>query len=180
MLKPLAKFTSKNGKEIEIHLPSLERTKALLEFVNRLTKEDTYLSLTGNAKTFEEEENWVKNAILNMKSGRSFMVWAVYGNRIIGSSDVNRGGTRDFHVGKIGLMVDKDFRRDGIGKYILEFILNKAKQMDIKIVALDSFSDNEIAISLYRKMGFKEYGCLPNGLYRQKKYSDRIEMYKKL
>lgn len=178
--KPIAEFTTKSGKEIEIHLPALERVPALLNFVNRLTKEDTFLSWVGKPKTYAEEENWVKNSILNIKLGRSFVIWAVLDNKIIGQSDVNRGGTRDWHVGRIGLMVDKDFRQDGIGKFLLEFILKQAKKMGIKIVTIDVFEDNEIAIRLYEKYGFKIYGRLPKGLYRQKKYSDKIEMYKNI
>lgn len=180
-IKPIAKFVTKSGKAIEIHLPTLDRVLALLEFVNRLVKEDTFLSLSGQPKTYQEEEMWTKNAIVNMKAGRSFVCWAIYNGKIIGSSDVNRGySTRDFHVGRIGLMVDKDFRQDGIGKFLLNYVLTQAKKMNLKIVSLDLFDENEIAKKLYQKMDFKEYGRLPQGLFRQKKYSNKIEMYKEL
>jgi len=180
MLKSITKFTTKSGKEVELCLPTLDCASVLLDFVNRLTKEDTYLSLTGDPKTLAEEENWIKNTILSMQANRSFAVWAIFNGRIVGSVDVHRGGTRDAHVGRIGLMVDHDFRHDGIGKYLLEFILEKAKKMAIKIVALESFADNNIAIELYKKVGFKEYGRLPKGFYRQGKYSDAIKMCKDL
>lgn len=178
--KPLAKFKTKKGIEIEIWTPSMERLDAILEFVNRLIKEDTFLNFTGNPKTLAEEENWLKNALINIKTGRSFIIWAIHKGKIVGSSDINRGGTRDWHVGKMGLMVDRDFRQDGIGRFLLDHILKKAKKMEIKIVTLDIFGDNEVAIKLYQKAGFKEFSRLPNGLYRQKKYSDKIGMYKNL
>jgi len=179
-LEPLEKFKSKSGKEIEIWLPTLDRVDALLEFINRLTAEDTFLSFTGEPKTLIEEEHWIKSAISNIRSGRSFAVWAIFDGKIVGFADVNRGGTRDFHVGKIGLMVDKDYRREGIGKFLLEFILKKSKQMNIKIAVLDIFGDNEVGLSLYKKLGFKEYARLPKGFHRQKKYSDAIGMYRNL
>lgn len=179
-MKCLSKFTTKSGKIIEIWEPSMGRLSSLLEFVNRLVKEDTFLSFTGKPKTLVEEENWLKNSIENIKTGRSFLVWAVFEDKVVGSSDIIRGGTRDSHVGKIGLMVDKDFRNDSIGRFLLDFILKKASQMKIKIVVFDLFSDNMIAISLYQKLGFKEFCRLPEGLYRQGKYSDKIEMYKNL
>lgn len=181
LAKPLAKFMTKSGREIEIWPPQIEKTALLLEFVNRLTREDTFLSFTGKPKTFAEEENWIKNAILNMKAGRSFIIWAIIdGNKIVGQADVNRGGTRDFHVGKIGLMVDKDFRQDGIGRFLLEYILEQAKKMGIKIAVLDSFGDNKIAINLYKKFGFKEYARLPRGYFCKRRYSDAVKMYKEL
>ncbi|MCL5407018.1 MAG: GNAT family N-acetyltransferase [Patescibacteria group bacterium] len=179
-MKPIAKFVSKSGKEVEIHLPTLEKVSELMIFINRLTYEDTFLSLTGNPKTLTEEETWVKNTILNMKADRSFVCWAVVDDKIVGDCSVNRGGTRDWHVGKIGLMVDQNFRQDGIGRYLLEYVLNQAKQMGVKIVTLDVFSDNIIAIKLYEKLGFKKYALLPQGLYRQGKYSDALKMYKNL
>jgi len=179
-MKCLSKFTTKSGKNIEIWEPSMERLPALLEFVNRLVKEDTFLSFIGKPKILAEKESWLKDSIANMKTGRSFLVWAVFNDKVIGSSDIIRSGTRDGHVGKIGLMVDKDFRRDGVGRFLLDFILKKASQMKIKMATLDLFSDNMIAISLYQKLGFKEYGRLPNGLFRKNKYSDKIEMYKNL
>ena len=77
-------------------------------------------------------------------------------------------------------MVDQDFRSDGIGRHLLEKILEQTKKMKIKIVTIVVFGDNEIAITLYKKIGFKEYGRLPQGLYRQNHFSDTVEMYKVL
>lgn len=179
--KPLAKFTTKAGKEVEIWEPSIERLDDLLEFVNRLVEEDTFLSLTGKPKTIEEERLWLKSNIQNIKAGKTILVWAIYDNKIIGQCDIVRGGTRDFHVGQIGLMVDQDFRGEGIGRFLIEFILEQAKKMQgLKIVKLFIFSDNEIAIDLYQKLGFKEFARLPDGFYRKGKYSDALQMYKNL
>lgn len=178
--KPIAKFMTKAGKEIEIRLPQMERLPALLLFVNRLVYEDTFLTFIGQPKTLLEERYWLKNEIQNIENNKSYLIWAIYQNKIIGSSSVHRGATRDWHVGRIGLMVDQDFRGDGIGRFLLESILEQAQKMKIKIVTIVVFSDNEIAISLYQKLGFKEYGRLPQGLYRQNHFSDTVEMYKNL
>ena len=62
----------------------------------------------------------------------------------------------------------------------MQKILEKGKEMGIRTAILDVFSDNEIARNLYKKVGFKEYGTLPDGLYRKKNFSDRIYMYKRL
>ena len=180
-LKVLAKFTTKKGREIEIWEPSIERLDDLLGFVNRLVAEDTFLSLTGKPKTIEEERLWLKSNIENMKVGKSYLIWAVYNNKIIGQCDIVRGGARDFHVGNIGLMVDKDFRGEGIGRFLIEYILKEARKMeDLKIVKMSVFSDNEVAIDLYKKLGFKEYSRLPDGFIRQDKFSDHLMMYKNL
>lgn len=179
--KPLAKFITKSGKAIEVVEPAIERLDDLLSFVNRLVEEDTFLSLTGKPKTIEEERLWLKSNIQNIKAGKTIMVWAIYDNRIIGQCDLVRGGSRDGHVGTIGLMVDRDFRGEGIGRFLIEFILKETQKMQgLKIVKLFIFDDNEIAKNLYQKLGFKEFARLPEGFYRQGKYSDALQMYKNL
>ncbi|MEK7142713.1 MAG: GNAT family N-acetyltransferase [Patescibacteria group bacterium] len=178
-MKILTDFQTKSGRKIEVIAPSHKHLFALVEFVNRLIQEDTFLTLTGRLKTYGEERHWLEQTLKNIDLGKTFLIWAIFENKIVGQADIERGkaGVRDWHVGKIGLMVDQDFRRDGIGEFLLKFILNQAKQMKIKIAILDIFSDNKAGISLYEKLGFNEYGRLPKGLLRKGRYSDDIEMY---
>lgn len=178
--KPIAEFKTKSGQEIEIFLPSMERLPTLLEFVNRLVREDTFLNLTGQPKTELEEKYWLKNEIQNIENNKAYLIWAMYQNKIVGSVSLDRVGVREQHVGRVGLMVDQDFRSDGIGRCLLEKILEQAKKMKIKIATVVVFGDNEIAISIYKKIGFKEYGRLPQGLYRKNHFSDTVEMYKEI
>jgi RimJ/RimL family protein N-acetyltransferase len=178
--RPVANFSSKSGKKINIFQPSMDRLPELLKFINRLVAEDTYLNLSGRAKTFEEEERWLKGTLTEIKTGKNILFWACYEDTIVGSVNILHGYERSWHVGKIGLMIDKDFRREGIGKFLLELILEKAKDFDIRIATLEVFSDNVAAISLYEKVGFRVYGRLPKGLFRKGKFSDTIEMLKEV
>ena len=49
-----------------------------------------------------------------------------------------------------------------------------ARQAGYTQLELDVISDNEHAISLYKKLGFMEYGCNPKGF--QSKYSGFQEL----
>ncbi|KKQ74376.1 MAG: GCN5-related N-acetyltransferase [Berkelbacteria bacterium GW2011_GWB1_38_5] len=180
--KPLMKFMSKSGKEIEIYEPSLDRLDQILKFVNDLSKEDTFLSFIPEKPiTKIEEELWLKSVLNNIKYKKAYVIWAICNDKIVGSCDVYQGGTaRDKHVGKIGIMVDKNFRREGIGSFLLNLIIEHAKNMEMNIVSLTVFSDNNPAISFYKKVGFKEWGRLPNGLFRKNRFSDSVKMYKEL
>lgn len=180
-MKAIAQFISKKGKEIEIWEPSIDRLEDFLGFTNRLVLEDTFLTLTGQPKTIEEERLWLKSNIENIKAGKTIFIWAIYNGKIIGQCDLNRGHAREPHVGTVGVMVDKDFRSEGIGRFLIEFILKQAENIaGLKIVKLYIFDDNEIAKNLYLKLGFKEFARLPNGFYRKNKYSDALQMYKEL
>ena len=179
-MKQIGEFKLKDGRMVQIVLPSMQGLKQITDFVNKLSQEDTFLSFSGEQYSLAFEKNWLKNALNEIKFGKNYIIWALYNNQIIGGADVKKGGTRDTHVGTIGLMVDKDFRGQGLGKLLLDFVLKKAKEEKYKIVKLDVFADNFIAINLYLKMGFKEYGRLPKAFYRKNKFSDKLEMYKNI
>jgi len=152
----------------------------ILDLANELTKEDTFLSLTGKPIKKETEKIWLKNILKEVKSKKTFLIWAVDGKKIVGTCDLRAGGTRDAHVCSLGLMVRKAYRQEGIGKFMFEFILKKAKELNYKIAKLDVFNDNEIAKGMYAKYGFKEFARLPNGFCRKSKFSDALQMYKRL
>ncbi|OGD56967.1 hypothetical protein A2V71_03250 [Candidatus Berkelbacteria bacterium RBG_13_40_8] len=179
-MKKVDEFITKSGKKIDIVLPSMDGLRPLLEMVNELTKEDTFLTFHGRPISLKAEKNWLKNVLTSISRNNTFLIWAFDDEKIIASCDINRCGSREEHVGKLGLMVLKDYRNQGIGRYLLEYVLVQAKSMKIKIARLSVFSENDIAISLYKKLGFEEWGRLPKGYYRKGKYSDRIDMYKNL
>jgi RimJ/RimL family protein N-acetyltransferase len=181
-MKIIQSFQSKTGKNIEIVEPSMDRLDDVLLFVNKLAKEDTYLSFhPGKEILRDDEEKWLQGQIKSIEDGASLLYWAISDGKIVGLVDVRRGkSVREWHVGTIAIMVDIDFRGEGLGKFLMELILKYAKEVGIRTVKLDAFSDNEIAISLYKKVGFTVFGVLPDGLYRQKKFSDRVYMYKQL
>jgi ribosomal protein S18 acetylase RimI-like enzyme len=86
------------------------------------------------------------------------------------------------HIGVFGIAINHDFRGGGIGKLLMDLVLKEAKDKlpDIKIVTLGVYSTNDIAKSLYKKMGFVEYGMLPEGITRSGKFEDEFLMYKNI
>lgn len=178
----IKEFKTQKNKTVEIVEPSLDRLSEILEFVNNLAKEDTFLSFhPGKEISREEEEAWLKSNLQSIENKTLFIYWAIYNGRIVGAVDIRRGNSvREWHIGTIGLMVAQDFRGEGLGKFLLESILIKAKEMGIRTAVLGLFSDNEIAKNLYEKLGFVEYGVLPDGVYRQNKFSDHLLMYKRV
>lgn len=181
-MKKIAEFVTKKGKKIQIVEPTMDLLHEVLEFANRLAKEDSFLNFDPNKKiTLDEERQWLDQTLKNIRNSYATIFWAVYENKIIGSVDLRRNiSPRMKHVGEIGLMIDTDFRGEGLGKYLLDLILINCPKMGITLATLGVFSDNEIAKNLYTKMGFKEWGRLPNSIFRKKKYCDEIKMYKEV
>jgi len=50
-----------------------------------------------------------------------------------------------------------EHRGKGLGKYLIEFALSKAKELGFSHVTLETASPLKEAIGLYKKYGFKEY-----------------------
>ena len=58
----------------------------------------------------------------------------------------------------MNIVTKKSFRANGIGKLMLEYLINMCKKEKIKTLNLEVNSQNTIAISLYKKYNFKEVG----------------------
>jgi RimJ/RimL family protein N-acetyltransferase len=64
------------------------------------------------------------------------------------------------HVAELGLMVAASARRRGIGTALMEEAMRWARAAGITKLELTVFPHNEPAITLYRKLGFREEGLL--------------------
>ena len=64
------------------------------------------------------------------------------------------------------IVVKKDFRKLGIGKMLLEKIIEETKKINKEMICLEVNENNISAINLYKKYRFEEVG-------RRKKYYDQ-------
>ncbi|MBZ9686334.1 GNAT family N-acetyltransferase [Clostridium estertheticum] len=92
--------------------------------------------------------------------------------RVVGvaSLSVNKSN-RVRHSGSIGLMVNRDYHRMGIGRALMKSLIDIADNWLMLIrIELGAFTDNEKAINLYKSLGFviegtKKYAIIRNGKY---------------
>ena len=115
-----------------------------------------------------------------MREGKLLIV-AEVDNKIVGSADLRNGERKRIqHVGTVAIIVVKDYRGLGIGKTLMQTLINWASNNSIiEKIDLGVFSNNTRAIKLYKKLGFtkeghkvKEIKIGPND------YADGILMYK--
>ncbi|WP_055069918.1 GNAT family N-acetyltransferase [Clostridium massiliamazoniense] len=81
------------------------------------------------------------------------------------------------HCGVIGIMVNKNYQKKGIGRMLLEKVIDLADNWLMLVrLELSVFCDNERAINLYKSLGFVEEGIKKYAAIRNGKYDDEFIM----
>ena len=84
------------------------------------------------------------------------------------------------HVADLGLMVAREFRRQGIGTALMEEAERWARDLGVRKLELHVFPHNEAAIALYRGLGYEEEGFRRHHYRRRGELLDAILMAKEL
>ena len=79
--------------------------------------------------------------------------------------------TRD-EIEIIAILIDKKFRKIGIGKSLLKKLLNIALKKKIQNIFLEVSVENPIAIHLYKKFNFIKVGKRKNYYFQNGKHID--------
>lgn len=90
----------------------------------------------------------------------SIMIVAFDEGELIGTGAVSvvSGKPRFAHRREIAISVRKDYWGKGIGTGIMNVLMDFAKKSGAEVLELQVRSDNEAAISLYKKFGFEKIG----------------------
>ena len=56
------------------------------------------------------------------------------------------------------ISVIEGFRNQGLGTYVIEVLIGRAKIFGLKVIFLEVRESNKVAISFYKKLNFKEVG----------------------
>ncbi len=76
------------------------------------------------------------------------------------------------------IAVDEEYRGLGAGDRLLEGLVNLCIDRNVRAMTLEVRRSNEVAKSLYKKYGFKEYGIRPK--YYADNNEDAIIMWKSI
>ena len=98
--------------------------------------------------------------------------------RVVGVAtlSVNRSN-RVRHSGSIGIMVQKEYHRMGIGRALMTNLIDIADNWLMLVrIELGAFTENEKAINLYKSLGFQIEGTKKYAIIRNGKYDDEYLM----
>lgn len=156
--------------EIKIREIEVEDYKELLDFMKKVKGETNFLlGYPDEMKlSYEDEKEHIKK-VKSSETSNHFV--AIKGDKIIGCTNFNGNIARKMkHYGTIGISVLKEYWGRGIATALLEKLISWSKEKGIKKINLDVFENNERAIKLYEKFGFKLEGCIEDGIFDGEKY----------
>jgi len=163
-----------------LRFAKMDDVLAMTEYMNEISKEDTFIRFSGEQLTVEEETVYLTDVIKKMEQGIAVKVLAFIDSKMVGNADVVGQEKRSKHVAVLGLTVKKDFRNEGIGKEMLVTLIDLAKQMGFLQVRLSCFANNTLACDLYKAFGFSVVGQIPKQILYKGDYVDELIMTKPL
>lgn len=173
-------FKSKSGKDITIRNAHSKDAQRLIDINTAIVGESLYMMRE------PEELNYTLNGEIsrinnfNESEGSLYLV-AETGGTVAGYIDFQNGFLRrTSHAGNFSIFIDKNYREEGIGKMLLQTLIEWAEQNPlIEKITLAVFSTNERAQGLYRKLGFIVEGNCPKDMkLKDGSYMDSVLMYK--
>ncbi|MGL5718705.1 MAG: GNAT family N-acetyltransferase [Paraclostridium sp.] len=167
----------KNNQDVVLRLPLESDASDIIEFYNIVACETTYLSFGKDEYkvSVESQENMIKSA---NESDNNTMILATIDNKIVGigtiSSNQKKKGK---HVGILGIVITKEHCDLGLGKIMMDYLIDWCKSNGITTkISLSVRKDNERGIALYKKCGFEIEGILKNETYIDGEFFDIVAM----
>jgi len=154
--------------------------QATLDLQRDVISENEFLILTPKEfnRTLDDQMKWINKINEN---DREVIIIAELEDKLVGLIvfQVNPR-IKMQHSGSFGLIVKKQHRGTGIGRKLIQALLDWASQNPkIEKVCLGVFANNTFALSLYKSMGFIEEGRkIREFKISDEEYIDVILMYK--
>lgn len=171
----------KNRKVVIRHMDT-DDAEPMREYINKISKEQTYITFQGEELSIEDELEHVEKTVKKMDKGTYVKLLLFVDGRLAGISEVGLGVRTHSHVGGLGLSLDSSVRGIGLGKLFLETLLNEVKKelKGLRMIELSVFVNNEIAINLYKSFKFKEVARIPEKIFYKGEYVDEVVMILKV
>ena len=172
----------KNGRKVILRNAEVEDAQALIEYLKVTTGESPFLIREPDEVTLslEQEQNYIKAKI---DAARELMLIATIDGKHIGNCSLMTIAPykRYVHRCDVAIALYKEYCGCGIGKIMLQTVLEVAKNIGYEQAELEVISDNHTAILLYKKLGFEKCGHFPDNMkYANGTYADADWMMKKL
>ena len=172
----------KNGKEALLRNGDKSDGAAVYDVFNLTHAETDYLLSYPDENSYnpEQEGQFLED---KTNSPNEIEILAIVDGRIAGTAGIEAVGKKDKvkHRAEFGISVLKEYWGLGLGKALAEACIQCAKEAGYIQMELNVVAENERALSLYRKLGFEEFGRNPRGFVsRTSGFQELVYMLLKL
>lgn len=167
----------KNGQELIISKAQVTDAGKIIEYLNIVGGESDNLLFGKNEfhMTVEDEERFIEN--LSGSRVSALFIGKINGEIACVGSMMSPGRKRIAHGADLAISVKKQYWGVGVGSLLMSAIIDFAKEnKQTEILHLGVRADNEAAIGLYKKMGFREIGRYKNFFKFDYGYRDEVLM----
>ncbi len=168
-------ITLKNGREALLRNGEYADGEAVFVNFNETHAETDYLLSYPDENSFDaqQEAEFLKE---KTESPNEIEIVAVVDGVVAGTAGIEAVGAKYKlkHRAELGIAILKEYWGLGIGKALMEACIECAKDAGYTQLELNVVAENERAVSLYKKMGFVEYGRNPRG------FNSRVSGYQEV
>lgn len=172
------KITLKNGKKALLRNGERADGKSVLDVFDQIHAETDFLLTYPDENSFDPER---EAAFLHEKtdSQNEIEILAIVDDKIVGTAGISTVGTKVKirHRAEFGISILREYWGLGLGKALTKACIQCAKDAGYVQLELNVVAENVKAISLYKSLGFEEFGRNPRGfLSRTNGYQELIHM----
>lgn len=151
---------------------ALEHAAGFHACLDAVAREKRYLAQT-QALPLSRIEGFVRDSVAN----DAVQFVALEGSTVLGWADIFPAWAEAVkHCGSLGIGVLATHRGQGIGERLLQACLAKALAKGITRVELEARADNQRAIALYERVGFKHEALKRQAMRFDGLYYDAVQM----
>lgn len=172
----------KLNRNVILRSAELSDAADLIDYLKITTGETPYLIREPEEVTItvEQEKSFIESKI---NAEKELMLVATINGKHIGNCSLMSIAPykRYAHRCEIAIALYQEYCGCGIGKAMMQTVLEVAKELGYEQAELEVVSDNTGAIEMYKKLGFEKYGEFPNNMkYSDGTYVDEDWMMKRL
>ena len=175
-------FKDKLGRTVVLRNARVEDAADLIQYLKTTSGETPYLIREPEEITITEE-NEKQFIQAKLDDERELMLVAFIDGRHVGNCSLMSVApyNRYRHRCDVAIALYKEYCGCGIGKPMLQTVLDVAKSAGYEQAELEVMAGNKDAIALYEKLGFEKFGTFPDNMkYNDGSYMDAYWMMKKL
>jgi len=163
MLYKEKRLRLKDGREVLLRSPVAGDAAELTRYLLATTQETEFvLRYPEECSGSVEEEAAFLSAI--EKSPNALMISAWVGDRVVGTCQIDfLSHLKTRHRAGVAIAVLRDFWGQGLGSVLLRELIAVARERGAAQLELEYIEGNDRAAALYRRLGFRETGRLPDG-----------------